>query len=337
MRVPSLLIVLLSTLLAACASPRTSPAPIIDGQQTPQPAPVATPIAAVATPSPAQMGNKTHTVQKGDTLYRIATLYGVTTAEVQRWNQLSDSGIKIGQVLVVAAPLGEGGVTVTPLQDAAPSKAQTLVTPQPPVGSNTPAITKTHPKAVKEVYSPQAASQVAKLADGNTVATKQQAVASSATASITKPVAASAVANSTPNPNKAAASVASSATQSNTNGTEFGMPTSGKVIRKFSEESKGIDIAGKLGQSIVASAQGKVVYAGAGLRGYGKMIILQHSNGYLTAYAHNDKLLVKEGDVVKKGEKIAEMGKSDADQVKLHFEVRKGGKPVDPAKFIATE
>lgn len=115
------------------------------------------------------------------------------------------------------------------------------------------------------------------------------------------------------------------------------MPTSGKIIRGFSEESKGIDIAGKLGQSIVASAQGKVVYAGAGLRGYGKMVILQHSNGYLTAYAHNDKLLVKEGDVVKKGEKIAEMGKSDADQVKLHFEIRKGGKPIDPGKFIATE
>jgi lipoprotein NlpD len=117
---------------------------------------------------------------------------------------------------------------------------------------------------------------------------------------------------------------------------DWGMPAQGKLIGQFSESAnrKGIDIAGKLGQPIVASALGKVVYSGSGLRGYGKLIIIKHSNTYLSAYAHNDKVLVKEGQSVSRGQKIAEMGKTDTDQVKLHFEVRRLGKPVDPAKYL---
>jgi len=112
-------------------------------------------------------------------------------------------------------------------------------------------------------------------------------------------------------------------------------PTKGNVIGEFDEnKNKGLDIAGSAGDSVLASADGKVVYAGAGLRGYGNLIILKHNNTYLTAYAHNQSLLVKEDQSVKKGQKIAEMGNSDSDKVKLHFEVRRQGKPVDPLKYL---
>lgn len=112
-------------------------------------------------------------------------------------------------------------------------------------------------------------------------------------------------------------------------------PVNGSLIAGFDEaKNKGLDIAGKAGDPVLASADGRVVYAGAGLRGYGNLIILKHNNTYLTAYAHNQTLLVKEDQSVRKGQKIAEMGNSDADRVKLHFEIRRQGKPVDPARYL---
>ena len=118
-------------------------------------------------------------------------------------------------------------------------------------------------------------------------------------------------------------------------GLGFIWPSNGPLIGGFDEaKNKGIDFAGKAGDPVLASADGQVVYAGAGLRGYGNLIILKHNNTFLTAYAHNQKLLVKEDQKVRKGDKIAEMGSTDADRVKLHFEVRRQGKPVDPAKFL---
>ena len=115
----------------------------------------------------------------------------------------------------------------------------------------------------------------------------------------------------------------------------FVWPTSGALIAGFDEaKNKGLDLAGKAGDPVMAAADGRVVYSGAGLRGYGNLIILKHNNTYLTAYAHNQTLLVKEDQSVRKGQKIAEMGNSDADRVKLHFEIRKQGKPVDPAKLL---
>ncbi len=116
----------------------------------------------------------------------------------------------------------------------------------------------------------------------------------------------------------------------------FQWPARGNLISGFDEsKNKGLDIGGKVGDPVTAAADGRVVYAGAGLRGYGNLIILKHNNTYLTAYAHNQTLLVKEDQVVKRGVKIAEMGNSDADQVKLHFEIRRQGKPVDPAKYLS--
>ena len=115
----------------------------------------------------------------------------------------------------------------------------------------------------------------------------------------------------------------------------FLWPSQGEVIANFDEaKNKGISIGGRLGDPVVAAADGRVVYAGAGLRGYGNLIILKHNNTFLTAYAHNQALLVREDQAVRQGQKIAEMGSSDADRVKLHFEVRRQGKPVDPLGFL---
>ena len=112
-------------------------------------------------------------------------------------------------------------------------------------------------------------------------------------------------------------------------------PANGTVIVQFDEQrSKGISIAGKAGDPVVAAADGRVVYAGSGLRGYGNLVIVKHNNTYLTAYAHNQTLLVKEDQAVKRGQKIAEMGSTDAEVVALHFEIRRQGKPVDPAKLL---
>jgi lipoprotein NlpD len=109
----------------------------------------------------------------------------------------------------------------------------------------------------------------------------------------------------------------------------------GTVLAGFDEQrNKGLDIGGKAGDPVLASADGRVVYAGAGLRGYGNLIILKHNNTFLSAYAHNQTLLVKEDQTVRKGQKIAEMGNSDADRVKLHFEIRRQGKPVDPSRYL---
>lgn len=112
-------------------------------------------------------------------------------------------------------------------------------------------------------------------------------------------------------------------------------PASGQLLAGFDEvRNKGLDLAGNAGDPVVAAAEGRVVYAGAGLRGYGNLVIIKHNNTFLSAYAHNQTLLVREDQLVRKGQKIAEMGNSDADRVKLHFEIRRQGKPVDPARYL---
>ncbi|EJE54651.1 membrane-bound metallopeptidase [Acidovorax sp. CF316] len=116
----------------------------------------------------------------------------------------------------------------------------------------------------------------------------------------------------------------------------FIWPASGSLLAGFDEaRNKGYDISGKAGDAVLAAADGRVVYSGAGLRGYGNLVILKHNNTFLTAYAHNQTLLVKEDQSVRKGQKIAEMGSTDADRVKLHFEIRRNGKPVDPARYLS--
>ncbi len=160
---------------------------------------------------------------------------------------------------------------------------------------------------------------------------------------IAKPQVVATPATSTPAPGTSApaaeVAAAPSATVSKPVAPEDGInwiwPANGVVLAGFDDvKNKGVDIGGKAGDAVLAAADGRVVYVGAGLRGYGNLIILKHDNVYLTAYAHNQTLLVKEDQSVLKGQKIAEMGNSDADRVKLHFEVRRQGKPVDPAKYL---
>lgn len=145
------------------------------------------------------------------------------------------------------------------------------------------------------------------------------------------PTASSAPASSASN----AATNASAPVNVSDDGMTFAWPHPGPVLAGFDEaKNKGLDFAGKAGDPVLAAGDGKVVYAGSGLRGYGNLVILKHNNTYLTAYAHNQTLLVKEDQSVTKGQRIADMGSSDSDRVKLHFEIRKQGKPVDPAKLL---
>jgi lipoprotein NlpD len=119
-------------------------------------------------------------------------------------------------------------------------------------------------------------------------------------------------------------------------GITWSWPATGKVVSTFNDGAnlKGIGIAGKLGQPVIASAPGRVIFSGTGIRGFGKLVVIKHNNTFLSVYAHNNQLLVKEGQNVTKGQRIAEMGSTDADQVKLHFEIRRFGKPVDPIKLL---
>jgi lipoprotein NlpD len=147
--------------------------------------------------------------------------------------------------------------------------------------------------------------------------------------------ASSAPAASAPAPTSGPAVSAPAAARDGDDDIAWAWPASGSVLSQFDEaRNKGIAISGKLGDPVLAAADGRVVYAGSGLRGYGNLIIVKHNNTYLTAYAHNKALLVGDDQPVKRGQKIAEMGASDAERVQLHFEIRRSGKPIDPLKSL---
>jgi lipoprotein NlpD len=191
------------------------------------------------------------------------------------------------------------------------------------------------PKAVKEPYSENAVREVGRTGGGldALIAKTEPRATTPATASATPAPSAAATPPLFGNPPSPAAPAPS---PGDDEGLDWVWPAKGKLVAQFSESAslKGIDIAGAAGDAIVASAPGRVVYAGSGLRGYGKLVIIKHNATYLTAYAHNKDLLVKEGQSVTRGQKIAEMGSSDTDRVKLHFEIRRLGKPMDPLRFL---
>lgn len=187
---------------------------------------------------------------------------------------------------------------------------------------------------VLRVAPPGAAPSTAVASDTGVVTRPiaSSTVAPASSASAPKP-AASAPAAVAPTP--AAAATPAPATVGGADDMNFIWPSSGSLLAGFDEaRNKGFDIGGKAGDPVLAAADGRVVYAGAGLRGYGNLVILKHNNTYLTAYAHNQTLLVKEDQNVRRGQKIAEMGSTDADRVKLHFEIRRQGKPVDPTRYL---
>ena len=218
----------------------------------------------------------------------------------------------LASMLVTTAPVTPSGGEVRP-PVAAPSTSGR---------PNSPTF-KTEPRAVKVPYSEQVFAQLQ----------QQSASPSAAVAPEVRAIASAAPATMPASPPRTESGRVPEIDDDNLG---WIWPATGKIVAGFSESAnlKGIDIAGKAGQPVVASAAGKVVYAGTGLRGYGKLIIVKHNNTFLSAYAHNREIAVKEGQQVAKGQKIAEMGDTDADQVKLHFEIRRLGKPVDPAKFL---
>lgn len=242
-----------------------------------------------------------YVVQKGDTLYSIAFENGLDYREVADQNNIDNpAAIQIGQQIKLIPSEDISGERTRPDSRPLPSNVSTNV------------VIKDQPKVIKLPYSEQAVGQIV---------TMQQEPGH-------KVVELPPVVPTVKHPQE-------TDTGSDDN-LEWGMPTKGKIIGDYSESAsrKGVDIAGNKGQAVFASAAGKVVYSGSGLRGYGKLVIIKHNKTFLSAYAHNDQILVKEGQNVSKGQKIAEMGSSDSDQVKLHFEIRKFGKPVDPAKFL---
>lgn len=263
----------------------------------------------------------THSVQKGDTLYALALEYGFDYKELAEWNNISAPYvIRVGQQLRLT-PSQSDGVVVSPLKPVSPVPEAVVAVDsrtQPTSG-----LIKTQPKAGKIPYSAKA--EIAPVA----VATKPEAPL---------PKVAPAPEEKAKVPDVKLPPPASEEKKPamGDDELEWAWPTKGKVITGFNESAnlKGMDISGKAGQAVFASAPGKVVYSGSGLRGYGKLVIIKHNKTYLSAYAHNSQLLVKEGQNVQKGQRIAEMGDSDSDQVKLHFEIRRLGKPVDPLRHL---
>ncbi len=311
--------IVVAMLLAGCAA--QSPAPIVARS------PVAgLPVPQAVAVQPTEGRSDTYVVRKGDTLFRIALDHGLAYRDLASWNGLEDvNDIKVDQVLRLTPPDAPQGVEVRPLRDAPEAASRTEAV--------RPVQTLAYPRVVKLPHGSAAAQTISRQADGTARAAEAAPIVGKS-ASAPAAVPSSTPATAPAKTDKKSASAIESASESAISWTA---PVDAKLLKGFSDESKGVDFAGKMGQPVMAAAPGKVVYAGNGLRGYGKMIIIKHDSAYLSAYAHNSKLLVKEGDAVKRGEKIAEMGNTDTDQVKLHFEIRKFGKPVDPIKYVTAD
>jgi lipoprotein NlpD len=290
------------SMLAACAT-RLDQAPVVDRSSAfgTQPSQASAPAAPLGPPPPGY-----YRVKPGDTLYRIALDSGQNYRDIAAWNNLANPNqIEVDQLLRVVPP-GQNAAAVTP-----------GVATAPVVGG-----------------SVQSAPLSSTPAPGSGAAPPVYASASMATTIPPQPSQPPVVAGPGPVVN-GPATVTGPGPVLNGGNIVFSWPVRGRVLNMFDDsKNKGINIGGAAGEPVKAAAEGRVVYAGNGLRGYGNLIIIKHNATYLTAYAHNRALMVKEGDTVTKGEKIAEMGNSDADRVMLHFEVRQQGKPVDPMKYL---
>ncbi len=319
------LVAALAALLSACATPdhrapvedrsgrvRTVPAPPLPGAPgaaPPVPAATGSAAAPVATPEPvklppgAENAGKPgyYTVKRGDTLYAIGLESGQGYRDIARWNSLDNPNlIEVGQVLRVVPPAAAAGAAVT--RPVAPGgRVETRPLPVSPGSPASPA-----PGTAPASTAAPAAS----------AANVGAAVAGPITPAAAPPAPGPAVAEGE-------------------DGLGWAWPAAGAVVAPFEEnKTKGLAIAGKAGDPVLAAADGRVVYAGSGLRGYGNLVIVKHNATFLSAYAHNQTLLVKEDQIVRRGQKIAEMGSTDAERVQLHFEIRRQGKPIDPARLL---
>lgn len=333
------LVVLVCSLMVACS---TTPAPVIDrtpvSKQSSNSKPAASNKASTSKPVAKSSAIKnasdwrpdTHTVKKGDTLFSIGLEYGYDYKDIARANNIEPPYvIKIGQTLRLdtlkdtndskatlssqPSQTNSDGVATYALDGNNNVQATNTASP-----SSTPAATVNihEPKATREPFSEETFK-------------KPIADVKSAPTSVAKP--------SIDNAEIKADAKAVAQSASEAGALNWSWPTKGKVIANFNDAgNKGIDIAGSKGQPINAAAAGKVIYSGSDLRGYGKLVIIKHNSTYLSVYANNSNILVKEGQQVSAGQKIAEMGDTDSNTVKLHFEIRQQGKSVDPSKFLAS-
>ena len=311
-------------LLVACSTTQP-PVPVVDSVKSGSSGP-AKPIGS------SNSDNQFYIVQKGDTLYGIALNHGIDFKKLAEWNDIADpKTIRPGQRISLSMP-------------ARDSQPELFALPQQPIATTIdPAIhpsdpknvipqesnnivdagkVKTSPKALKLPFSEQNAARLQYPAKSPLPAAQSSPVPSTTAEKNTRIEMAH-----QPEPSKQDKA-------SDHSNAEWIWPTTGKLLSSFSKNSKGVKISGQAGQPVLASAAGEVVYSGHGLRGYGNLIIIKHDNTFLSAYAHNSKLLVKEGEAVIKGQKIAEMGNTDTDTIQLHFEIRKHGKPVDPLEYL---
>ena len=329
-----LVVTCLILLMTACES--NPPAPVIE--RTPQSGKPKPPIAAkpidAKTAASKDWRPDSHIVKKGDTLFSISLEYGIYYKDIATANNIAPPyPIRIGQKLDLSsfktktiattdatktdpaateAGKTDDGVVVTPMKVEPVSNGTAIKPSNSPAGVSAVTPVLSEPKATREPYSVGAWNRAATV---KTADVKPSDV---------KPT------DAKPNDVKPA-DVKTTDDESLT----WSWPTQGKVSAGFNEASnKGIDIAGSTGQAINAAAPGKVIYSGSDLRGYGKLVIIKHNKTYLSVYAHNSKIVVKEGQSIAAGQKIAEMGNTDATSTKLHFEIRRLGKSVDPAKYL---
>ena len=334
-------LVLFILLLAACES--NPPAPVIE--RTPQ---SSKPKPPAPKPTPANTSSKdwrpdNHVVVKGETLFGIGLQYGVDYKEIAAANNISPPyPIKIGQKIDLSSfkaktavadttkaepaktEIGktDDGVVVTPMK-VEPVTTGTVTSPNSAAtGGSAATPLLSEPKATREAYSVDAWNHT-------TPVKTAEAKPADIKAADAKP-------NEKPMDTKPVDTKPTDVKSMDDESLTWNWPTQGKVSAGFNEASnKGIDIAGSTGQAINAAAPGKVIYSGSDLRGYGKLVIIKHNKTYLSVYAHNSKIVVKEGQSVAAGQKIAEMGNTDTTSTKLHFEIRRLGKSVDPAKYLA--
>jgi lipoprotein NlpD len=335
----------LALLLAAGCGSVPSQAPVDDRRPQaarPPAAPAAPATQAASTAAAPAVPAGHHVVKRGDTLYSIALEYGASYRDVAQWNQLDDpTKISIGQVLRVTAPEAEAGLQIGAARASGPLVARPLegagTSPQGAAEGGT----KTSPMALRLPYSDQ---NLALLRQGEAGATAATAAGTAATTTAAATNAAGAATTATTSAGAGAAASAAKPEPAKTAAIDrdpdaasldFVWPAKGALLAGFAEpNNKGLDIGGKPGDPVVAAAAGQVLYTGTGIRGFGKLIVIRHEGGFSSVYAHNRQILVKEGQSVARGQRIAELGDSDADRPKLHFEIRKSGKPVDPMRYL---
>jgi lipoprotein NlpD len=313
--------VLAAVLLIACGTQNRAPVEDRAGAGRPpatsttpsvaSPVPGATPAAvdAKVLPGSENAGKPGYyTVKPGDTLIRIGLETGQNWKDIVRWNNLENPNVvEVGQVLRVVPPGPTPAATSVPATSV-PDTSAASTRPIAAAKIDTKPLDSARPPATAPAAPPAALPSAA----------SPPALPATPPAALPGSVAAP-----------------SSAARQGDDDVNWTWPATGIVLTSFDDaRSKGLAIAGKVGDPVMAAADGRVVYAGSGLRGYGNLVIVKHNATYLTAYAHNQTLLVKEDQAVRRGQKIAEMGSTDSDRVQLHFEIRKQGKPIDPARLL---